>query len=115
LGTIATAQALVDHAKGKWIGGADKGIAEAQAKLKQATTLPEGARPNPARRGGRHHNLALAALVHHKVVNAGEARESGRGRFSFAVLSPEGNGLLALDDPTLHYFDLKARTVGSGA
>jgi hypothetical protein len=28
----------VDHAKGKWIGGAEKGIAAAQAALKQATT-----------------------------------------------------------------------------
>ncbi|KPK47045.1 MAG: hypothetical protein AMK72_08935 [Planctomycetes bacterium SM23_25] len=41
LGKIATAQALVNHAKGKWIGGAEKGIAEAQAKLKKATTQAE--------------------------------------------------------------------------
>jgi len=41
LGKIATAQALVNHAKGKWIGGAEKGIAEAQAKLKKATTKAE--------------------------------------------------------------------------
>ena len=41
LGKVATAQALVDHAKGKWIGGAEKGIAEAQAKLKNATTEAE--------------------------------------------------------------------------
>ena len=41
LGKIATAQALVGHAKGKWIGGADKGIATAQAKLKTATTEAE--------------------------------------------------------------------------
>jgi len=41
LGKIATAQALVSHAKGKWIGGAEKGIAEAQAKLKKATTEAE--------------------------------------------------------------------------
>ena len=41
LGEIQTAQALVDHAKGKWIGGAEKGIAEAQAKLKNATTEAE--------------------------------------------------------------------------
>jgi len=38
LGKIKTAQALVAHAKGKWIGGAEKGIARAQAMLKQATT-----------------------------------------------------------------------------
>lgn len=37
-GEIATAKALVAHAKGKWIGGADKGIAAAKAKLKEAKT-----------------------------------------------------------------------------
>jgi len=38
LGKIAGAAALVDHAKGKWIGGAEKGIAQAEAALKKATT-----------------------------------------------------------------------------
>ena len=41
LGKIATAQALVGHAKGKWIGGAETGIAMAEAKLKKATTEAE--------------------------------------------------------------------------
>jgi len=41
LGEVGTAEALVAHAKGKWIGGAEKGIAEAQAKLKKATTEAE--------------------------------------------------------------------------
>lgn len=41
LGKVATAQALVGHAKGKWIGGADKGIAETKAKLEKATTEAE--------------------------------------------------------------------------
>lgn len=36
-----TAKALVGHAKGKWIGGANKGIAEASAKLKKAKTAAE--------------------------------------------------------------------------
>lgn len=40
-GKIQQAQGLVGHAKGKWIGGADKGIAEAEAKLKKATTAAE--------------------------------------------------------------------------
>ena len=40
-GAIARGQALVAHAKGKWIGGAKKGIAETQAKLKKATTDAE--------------------------------------------------------------------------
>ncbi len=41
LGKIATANALVAHAKGKWIGGADNGIAETKAKLEIATTEAE--------------------------------------------------------------------------
>lgn len=40
-GQINTAKALVEHAKGKWIGGAEKGIAKAQADLKKATTDAE--------------------------------------------------------------------------
>jgi hypothetical protein len=38
---IRTAKALVDHAKGKWLGGAEKGIAKAEAALKKATTEAE--------------------------------------------------------------------------
>lgn len=38
LGRIQTAKALVEHAKGKWIGGAEKGIAQAETALKKATT-----------------------------------------------------------------------------
>jgi hypothetical protein len=38
LGKIGGAKALIDHAKGKWIGGAEKGIATATAALKNATT-----------------------------------------------------------------------------
>jgi len=41
LGKIQTAKALVEHAKGKWIGGAEKGIAQAEAALKKATTEVE--------------------------------------------------------------------------
>jgi hypothetical protein len=41
LGKINGAKGLVAHAKGKWIGGADKGIAEAKAKLAKATTDAE--------------------------------------------------------------------------
>jgi hypothetical protein len=40
-GKIQTGKALVDHAKGKWIGGAEKGIAQAEAALKKATTDAE--------------------------------------------------------------------------
>jgi len=38
---ITNAKGLVGHAKGKWIGGADKGIAAAKAQLKKATTDAE--------------------------------------------------------------------------
>jgi hypothetical protein len=41
LGKVGTAEALVGHAKGKWIGGAEKGIAETGAALKKATTDDE--------------------------------------------------------------------------
>ncbi len=41
LNKIHEAKALVDHAKGKWIGGAEKGIAQAEAALKKATTEAE--------------------------------------------------------------------------
>ena len=41
VGKIRTAKVLVDHAKGKWIGGAEKGIAAAEAALKKAATDAE--------------------------------------------------------------------------
>jgi hypothetical protein len=41
LGLLATAQALIGHAKGKWIGGAEKSIAAAEAALKIASTDAE--------------------------------------------------------------------------
>ena len=40
-GQIASAKGLIDHAKGKWIGGANKEIAAAQAALKSAKTTDE--------------------------------------------------------------------------
>lgn len=40
-GKIQTAKALVEHAKGKWLGGAAKGIAASEAALKKATTEAE--------------------------------------------------------------------------
>ena len=41
LGKVGTAQALVNHAKGKWIGGADRGIAKAEKMLAEAKTAAE--------------------------------------------------------------------------
>jgi hypothetical protein len=40
-GAVKAAEALVAHAKGKWLGGADKGIAQAKGKLAAATTPAE--------------------------------------------------------------------------
>ncbi len=40
---IEAAQGLVNHAKGKWIGGADKGIAAVEEMLEKATTEAERA------------------------------------------------------------------------
>lgn len=41
LGQVNGGKALIDHAKGKWIGGAEKGIAAAQASLVKAKTDAE--------------------------------------------------------------------------
>jgi hypothetical protein len=41
LGQISSAKGLIDHAKGKWIGGANQEIAAAQAALKNAKTPAE--------------------------------------------------------------------------
>jgi len=41
MGEINSAKGLVGHAKGKWIGGADKGIAAAKATLAKAKTAAE--------------------------------------------------------------------------
>jgi hypothetical protein len=41
LAQIGAAKGLIDHAKGKWIGGANKNIAAAQAALKNAKTSAE--------------------------------------------------------------------------
>lgn len=41
MGEIKKGQGLVGHAKGKWIGGANKGIAQTKEKLKKAKTQAE--------------------------------------------------------------------------
>jgi len=48
LDKIQAARALVDHANGKWIGGARKAIAQAQEALKKATTDVEREAANKA-------------------------------------------------------------------
>lgn len=61
LGQIAAAKGLIDHAKGKWIGGANKDIAAAQAALKNAKT--------PAEKEAAKNQLAAAE----KNLAAGES------------------------------------------
>ena len=41
LGEVSTCKALVGHAKGKWIGGADRGIQKANQMMAQAKTAAE--------------------------------------------------------------------------
>lgn len=41
MGEISKAKGLIDHAKGKWIGGAKNGIAKTKAALKNAKTAAE--------------------------------------------------------------------------
>jgi hypothetical protein len=41
LGAVQAGRGLVDHAKNKWIGGAEKGIAQAKAAIKNATNPAE--------------------------------------------------------------------------
>ena len=41
LGKVGTAKALVGHAKGKWIGGADRGIQQANQMMAKAKTPAE--------------------------------------------------------------------------
>ena len=41
LNKVNSGKGLVEHAKGKWIGGAEKGIAQAEAALKKATNEAE--------------------------------------------------------------------------
>ncbi len=43
LGKIGAGKGLIDHAKNKWVGGAEAGIAKSQAALKKATTPAEKA------------------------------------------------------------------------
>lgn len=45
-GKVSAAKGLVEHAKGKWIGGAEKGIAAAEAALKAAKTEAEREKAN---------------------------------------------------------------------
>jgi hypothetical protein len=61
LGQIAAAKGLIDHANGKWIGGAKKDIAAAQAALKSART--------PAEKESAKNQLAAAE----KNLEAGES------------------------------------------
>lgn len=68
------AKALVAHAKGKWIGGAEKGIAEAKEQLKNA----DGAAARKAAKEAlakweKNKEEGLVALEERQAVQIGRA------------------------------------------
>ena len=73
LDEIGSARGLVGHAKGKWIGGADKGIAGAKAKLAKATTDAERKADTFAARMEKN-------LYNGNGVTNGERQVNGNGR-----------------------------------
>lgn len=87
---VSSAKGLVEHAKGKWIGGAEKGIAAAQAMLKKATTDAERkaaqaelakwqANKEDGLKALKERQAALdkALLAQSKAGQAGQAAKSG--------------------------------------
>ncbi len=71
---LGSAKGLVDHAKKKWIGDADKGIAAAQEALKKATTA--------AQRQAAEKELAKWKANREEGVKALEEREANLVRLS---------------------------------
>ncbi len=68
LDEIGTAAALVNHAKGKWIGGAEQGIAKAREMLKKAAT--------PTEREAAHTELAKWEANKQEGIKALSERET---------------------------------------
>jgi len=103
MGEVASARGLVEHAKGKWIGGADRGIAAARARLSKAKTPAEeqAARDELAhweqnRRDGeqalRERQAALDAALEkqpefeRELLAAREGLEAAKGRLEEALV-----------------------------
>jgi hypothetical protein len=68
LDAVSAAKGLVDHAKGKWIAGAEKGIVQAQAAIKNAKT--------DAARSVAHADLAKCQKDKENGQKALESRQS---------------------------------------
>lgn len=76
LDTIHGAKGLVAHAQGKWIGGADKGIAAAKAKLAKAATEAErNAARDELARWQKNREEGVAALKERKAAMERAERE----------------------------------------
>jgi len=101
LDEIQAARALVDHANGKWIGGANTGIAEAEAALKMATTDDEReAAKNDLEKWQKNKEDGLKALVERQAVLdaalADEAKHIQAGKDAQSALDEaEANELQA--------------------
>ncbi len=105
LAKVKAAQGLVEHAKGKWIGGAEKGIAQADAALKKAITdaQREAAKQDLAKweankeDGIKALNERQAALdkAQADAANAGQASQSAQAALATAI-ADEKNAAKAL-------------------
>lgn len=120
---IAGARGLVEHAKGKWIDGAEKGIEAARAALKQATTEAdrEAARKELAKwqankedglKALRERQAVLdqALADEPRLVRASEAAKTALAAAQNAEQTA-AQGLLAAADPFLSSAGLDARLV----
>jgi hypothetical protein len=123
LGKVATAKALVDHANGKWIGGAAKGITAAEAALKKAKTEAERAAANQElakwqanREEGlkalaeRQAALAAAKQDEPKLLAANQAAQDALSRAQAAELSLATAALKEVE-PALSNDQLEAKLV----
>lgn len=79
---VKTAEGLVAHAKGKWIGGAEKGIAEAEAALKKATSddQREAARKNLAKWQANKEDGLKALQERQTALDKAKAELQGAGQ-----------------------------------
>ncbi|MBK1828046.1 hypothetical protein [Haloferula rosea] len=98
VGEIQTAKALVAHAKGKWIGGADKGIAAAKAAMASATTDEEKKAAEADLAKWEQNRLdGLQALEERQAALV--AAEKNRAEVELALKSAEAALVVAEDGP----------------
>lgn len=120
---VNSAKAMVEHAKGKWIGGADKGIAQAQAALKKATTdaQKDAAKKDLAKweankvEGEKALKERQAALdmANANAANGGQASKSAQAALAKARTDEQNaaNAYLSSVDPFLSSDKLDAKLV----